>query len=144
MASRNPILHNFGWKVLSLVLAALTWLTIETDFRRQERTDAESRQAPVTTTSHKTFPAVAVTLLASPTNTNHYRLTPETAQVEIGGDEQALRMLSFRDVQAFVDLSDVEDEKQFRKPVQIRVPRDFIVVSIDPTNLSVERITASH
>lgn len=144
MASRNIITHNFGWKLLSLLLAALTWLTIETDFRRQERSDAESRQAPVTTTSHKTFPIIPITLLTAPSNTNRYRLTPETVVVEIGGDQPDLSKLLARDVQAFVDVSDAQDEKQFRRQIQIRIPRDFTVTGIDPTNAGVERITISH
>jgi YbbR domain-containing protein len=141
MASRNFILHNFGWKLLSLFLAVLTWLTIETEFQRQARSNEEKREAPLTTSVRKTFPTIAITLLTAPANTNHFRIYPETAQIDVGGDTQELGLLNSRDVQAFVDLSDVQDEKQFRKPVQVRLPREFSLVGVDPTNVSVERIT---
>jgi len=140
MASRNIILHNFGWKMLSLALAALTWLTIETKFQRNAKSAEESKQAPLTTTSKRTFPA-PITLLASPLNTNHYKVSPEIVSVDVGGEEQELKLLQLREVQAFVDLSDVQDEKQLSRPIQVRIPKGFSLVTNDPVNASVERIT---
>ncbi len=43
MSLRDIILHNFWWKLLSLLLAALTWLTIETAFQRDFRACARRR-----------------------------------------------------------------------------------------------------
>ena len=40
-----------------------------------------------------------------------------------------------------MDVSDAQDEKQFRRPVQVRAPREFTVVFVVPTNASVERFT---
>src|SRR5579863_6205789 len=131
MATRSNIfVHNLGWKLLSLVLASFTWLTIQTEFQREKKTDQESRENPMKVSSSKSFPAVTITLLSSPGNTNHYKVTPDTAQVEIGGDEQQLRALQPREVAAYVDLTDVQDEKQFRRPVQIRIPHDFNIISV--------------
>jgi hypothetical protein len=52
-------------------------------------------------------------------------------------------MLQAKDIQAFVDVTDAGDEKQFRKVIQIQLPREYSVVSVNPTNASVERITSS-
>ena len=45
MAAPDYIFNNFWWKMLSLLLAALTWLTIQTAFQR----DQDLRETPVIT-----------------------------------------------------------------------------------------------
>ncbi len=70
MAYRDYILHNFWWKLLSVLLASLTWLTIETAFQK----DQNLRETPVVTSSRRIFPAVPVTLMTSAVNANqHHR-----------------------------------------------------------------------
>ena len=138
MAFRDYIVHNFWWKLLSLLLAGLVWLTIETAFRKQESLE----KSPVVSTNRRTFPMVPITLLTAPLNTNRFRTSPETVAVEIGGTTNDLQNLQPKEILAFVDVSDAGDEKQFRKPVQVQLPKDYSVVSITPTNASVERITS--
>ena len=141
MASRNLILHNFWWKLLSLLLAGLTWLTIDTAFQRGEQ-QAKAMEE-VETDSRRPFYGIPVTLLASPANTNRFMVTPEVVSVEVGSkDNKALDDLQPRRIQAFVDVTDAEDEKQFRKPIQINVPAGFVVLAVAPTNASIERITS--
>lgn len=143
MPARNPITNNIGWKLLSLVLAVLMWLTVETEFQRQEKSDLESQQTPVNDNPTKTFPTVPIILLIPASNTNRFQVSPDTAQVRVGGTDANLRTLTLAGVEAFVDLSDIQDEKEVRKPVQVRVPGNYDVVAIDPTNVNVERITPS-
>jgi len=141
MASRNIILHNIGWKLLSLLLAALMWLYIDTESQRDERIAAASRE--VVTENRRPFYGIPITLLNSTANTNHYTISPEVVSVEVGGkDSKELYDLQAKKVEAFVDVSDAGDEKQFRKPIQVHVPNDLTVFSIYPSNASVERITS--
>jgi YbbR domain-containing protein len=141
MASRNIILHNFGWKMLSLLLAALMWLYIATVSQRDERIAAASRE--VVTENRRPFYGIPITLLNSTANTNQYAVTPQMVSVEVEGeDRKALDDLQARRVQAFVDVTDAEDEKQFRRPIQVSVPKAFTVFGIAPSNAIVERITS--
>lgn len=139
MALRDYIVNHFWWKLLSLLLAALAWLTINALLLKEE----SLQSSPVVTTSTRPFAMVPVTLLTSPFNTNRFRTYPETVSVDIGGTEGDLKKLQPGQIQAFVNLTDAGDEKQFRKPIQIQVPREFTVKSLTPTNASVERITGS-
>jgi hypothetical protein len=142
MASHNIILHNFWWKLLSLLLAALIWLTIDTAFQRGEQ-QAKAMEE-VETDSRRPFYGIPITLLTSPSNTNRFTITPDVVSVEVGSqDSKALYDLQAGRVQAFVDVTDADDEKQFRRPVQIHVPQEFVVTAIAPTNARVERITSS-
>jgi hypothetical protein len=142
MASRNVILQNFWWKLLSLLVAALAWFLIETEVQKSEQ-QAKSKEE-VETDSRRPFYGVPVTLLTPPSNTNRFTVVPGEVAVWVGSkDSKALYELQARRVQAFVDVTDAEDEKQFRKPIQIQVPEEFVVLTVTPTNASVERITGS-
>jgi YbbR domain-containing protein len=141
MASRTAILHNFWWKLLSLVTAALLWLIINIVLQKNEQEMVAARE--VETESRRPFYGIPITVLASPSNTNRFSITPDLVSVDVGSkDSKALDDLQAHQVQAFVDVSDAEDEKQFRRPVQIHVPPDFVVVAMAPTNASVERISS--
>jgi YbbR domain-containing protein len=139
MALRDYIVNHFWWKLLSLLLAALAWLTINTMLQKEE----SLQTSPVVTSSTRSFAMVPVTLLTSPFNTNRFRTYPETVSVDIGGTAGDLQKLQPGQIQAFVNVADAGEEKQFRKPIQIQVPKDFAVMSMTPTNASVERITSS-
>src|SRR5579884_2660591 len=115
MAMRDYVLHNFWWKLLSLLLAALTWLTIRTALIREQ----QLRQTPVTSKGfERDFPDVPITVLTTPTNTSHFRLSPATAKVDVSGPAEQLQKLQKQDIHAYIDLSDVGDEKELRRPIQ--------------------------
>jgi hypothetical protein len=140
MPFRDYILHNFWWKLLSLLLAAMTWLFIETTFQREE----SLRQIPVVTSSTRNFPAVPVTLLTSAANPSRYQVDPISVSVEIGGTAEALAKLQAREIRAFVDISSsAGDEKQFRKKIQVQLPPDLKVEKLDHSMANLERETNS-
>jgi YbbR-like protein len=141
MASRNFILHNFGWKLLSLLLAGLAWLTIETNFQRDEIKKQDSRISPVITVSQRNFPAVPLALLTPAGGTNRFKVSPLTVSVELRGGAEDLSRLELADIEALVDVANVTDEMKVTRKIRVNVPRDFEVVSIDPRDAVVERIT---
>jgi YbbR domain-containing protein len=136
MAARDYIVNNFWWKLLSLLLAALTWLTIKTAFER----DQTLRETPVVTESRRSFPSIPVTLLTSAANPNVYRTEPKTIAVDLGGTLSGLSKLQERDIHVYVDVSDAGDEKSFRRSIQVRVPDEIEVLHYTPTHASVERV----
>lgn len=140
MMLRDYILHNFWWKLLSLLLAGLTWLTIETAFRKDEA----RRESPVIPgASVRIFAAVPITLLAATTNTNRFRVDPSTVPVEITGNSNELFRLQMEEIKAYVDISDAGEQKEFRRPIQTQVPGDLRATPLIHTNVSVERIVVA-
>lgn len=137
MALREYISHNLWWKVLSLLLASFTYLTIETAFQK----DKNLRETPVEGSFTRSFPTVPVTLLTSAANSAQFLVDPPTITMKLSGSRDALAKLSERQVHAFVDVSGARDEKQFRRPIQAQVPDDLQVESLSPSNAIVERVT---
>jgi hypothetical protein len=137
MAFRDYILHNFWWKLLSLLLAALTWLTIQTDFKKEE----QLRDTPVVTgASSRKFPSVPVTLLSSAVNAGRFTVTPVMVTVEVSGKLEDLERLQVQDIKAYVDVTETDDEMKFRKTIQVQMPKDFRAVAVPPM-ASVERVS---
>lgn len=137
MAFRDYIVHNFWWKLLSLLLAALTWLTIETTFKNQE----ELKETPVVTgASVRTFPAVPVAVMSSAVNAGRMTVKPATVKVEVSGKAEDLEKLQSQDVKAYVDVTDTDDEMKFRKTIQVQMPQNFKATAVPPV-ASIERTT---
>jgi hypothetical protein len=142
MASPNFILNNFRWKLLSLLLAGLAWLTIEAEFQKDETRKMDSLESPVITSSHRTFPTIPLVLMTSATDTNRFKTSPLTVSVELSGTAEVLGRLMPGDVEALVDATDVDGETQFRRKIRVNIPQDLrvVVVSATPQYASVERI----
>lgn len=137
MAARNNILNNFWWKLFSLLLAALTWITIQTVLER----DQTLVQSPITTVSTREFTSVLVHLMAATYNTNRFRTIPPDVTVELSGSEDVLKGVEAKEITAFVEVTDIGDEKLTRRDVHVVAPRNLKLVGVRPPNVSVERIT---
>src|SRR5258708_29822431 len=98
MALRDYIVNHFWWKLLSLLLAALAWLTINTAFQKEE----SLQTSPVVTSSMRSFAMVPITLLTSTFNTNRFRTYPETVSVDIGGTADEMQKMPPPPVQALL------------------------------------------
>ena len=139
MPIRTYIIHNFWWKLFSLLLATFTWMTIQASFQQHQ----SMIDAPIDTTSKRTFSAVPISILSSVYNTNRYKIDPVVVEVEVTGTEDALAKLNPRDVRVFVDAGVVGDVKLFRKQLQTQVPQGLSVTSLSLTAVNVERVTAA-
>jgi YbbR domain-containing protein len=135
MAARDLVFKNFWWKLLSVLLAVLTWITIDATLRK------DSEQTPVITSSHREFTPIPVTLLTSPRNTNQFRISPASVSVDVSGNADDLKKLQVEQIEAFVDATTVQDEREVRKEIQVRTPPDVRVEKVDPAFADLERIT---
>jgi YbbR domain-containing protein len=135
MAFRDYITHNFGWKLLSLVLAGLTWLVMESKSGNEQKL----REAPVETGAKwRTFATVPVTVLSSATNSGHFAVVPDVVAVTVFGKQEDLERLQVQDIRVFVDVTGMGDEIKFQKTIQVQAPKDFKATA-DPPVASVER-----
>ena len=117
---KRYVLHNFGFKVLSLVLATGLWFMIA----RDEQPAEVEIHAPIV------FQHVPQHLEISS------EAVPE-AQIRVRGPERMVRQLKVNEVQAEIDLTGVKSgERTFDLTShQVRHPRDIEVVQIVPSQL---------
>jgi YbbR domain-containing protein len=117
---KRLVLHNFGLKVLSLLLATGLWLTISPD----EEPAEVALHAPVV------FQRVP----------SHLEISSESipeAQIRVRGPERIIRQLQPNEIHAEIDLSDAKaGERTFDlTSQQVRHPRDIYVVQVVPSQL---------
>jgi len=117
---KRYVLHNFGLKVLSLLLATGLWFLIS----RDEQPAEVAVRAPIV------FDNVPADLEISSES------IPE-AQIRVRGPERVIRGLRTNDVQAEVDLAgSTPRERTFElTPQQVRHPREVEVKQIVPSQL---------
>jgi YbbR domain-containing protein len=114
------VFHNFGLKILSLLLATGLWFMIS----RDEQPAQVAVRAPVV------FRNMPADLQISSES------IPET-QIRVRGPERIVRQLTSNEVQAEIDLSGSKaQERTFElTPQQVRHPRDVAVMQIVPSQL---------
>ncbi len=114
------VVHNFGLKIVSLLLAAGLWFTIS----RDEQPAEVAVRAPIV------FQNVPADLELSS------ELIPET-QIRVRGPERVIRQLRANEVQAELDLGGTTpQERTFELTArQVRHPRDVTVMQIVPSQL---------
>lgn len=117
---RRYALHNFGLKILSLILATGMWFLIS----RGEQPAEVAVRAPIV------FQNVPTKLEISSQS------VPET-QIRVRGPERVIRQLAANDVQAEIDLAGVKSgDRTFELTShQVRHPREVQVVQVVPSQL---------
>jgi len=117
---KRYVLHNFGLKLLSLLLAAGLWFLISPD----EEPAEVALRAPIV------FQNVPPHLEISSES------IPE-AQIRVRGPERTIRQLQANEIHAEIDLANVKPgERTFDlTSQQVRHPRDVSVVQVVPSQL---------
>lgn len=114
------VLHNFGLKVLSLLLATGLWFMIS----RDEQSAEVALRAPIV------FQHVPAQLEISTESI-------QEAQIRVRGPERVIRQLQANEIHAEIDLADVKPgERTFDLTSQlVRHPMDITVVQVVPSQL---------
>jgi len=114
------VLHNFGLKILSLLLAGGLWFLISPD----EQPAEVAVRAPIV------FQHVPSQIEISS------EMIPE-AQIRVRGPERVIRQLQANEIHAEIELADVKPgERTFNlTSQQVRHPRDVSVVQVVPSQL---------
>jgi len=117
---KRLVFHNFGLKVLSLLLATGLWFLISPD----EEPAEVALRAPIV------FQHVP----------SHLEISTESipeAQIRVRGPERLIRQVQPREVHAEIDLGDAKPgERTFDlTSQQVRHPRDLMVVQVVPSQL---------
>ncbi len=139
LVMRDLILNNFWWKLLSLIVATLVWLLVNSTMPK-----TEFAQTPVVTVSTRNFPTVPITLMTSAGNTNQYRVMPAGVAVEVSGKPEDLEKLPTEQITAFVDVTKIPDEKEVRADIHVQVPKGFKIEGYKPADATVEKTTAAN
>ncbi len=122
--SRNILLRNFGWKLLSLALAVVIWLTIKALSAEQGQTE-------------RMFINLEIKIVSSTADVRTFRIEPLTVNVTVRGRPGAVGRLAEREIRVFADLTTADLTQSFRQHLDVAVPNGITVVRFEPTEVQV-------
>ena len=122
--SRNIIFRNFGWKLLSLALAIVIWLTIRTVSAEQGQTE-------------KMFVNLPIKIVSSTTDVRAYQVEPKQGTVTLKGRPGAVNRLDDREIRLLVDISSADVTQSSRQHVDVIVPNGITVIRFEPLDVQI-------
>jgi YbbR domain-containing protein len=133
MSLRDSILHNFWLKLLSLVLAIMTWFTIFAIQRNVRLNETGG-------TGTRTFNNHLITVMKSAADVHGFRVVPNAVNVTVTGANRILSTLSPKDVDVFINLTDAELTEGLTRKVQVFLPDGVDLVNVTPPFVRIVRL----
>lgn len=140
MSLRHLFLHNWRWKLFSLLLATAIWFFVDASLRN----DVVVRKNPLS--SRADFQGhVKVGVFSSGNLSTPLRVEPAGVDVTVRGDFVALQDLDWKQIRAFVDVSSLGTNGNsaalfFERLVEVRGPANVEVIRVEPVIVTVRRV----
>ncbi|HNQ72668.1 MAG TPA: hypothetical protein PKN95_03560 [Verrucomicrobiota bacterium] len=122
--SQHILFRNFGWKLLSLILAVVIWLTIRTF--SNEQGEAE-----------KLFPNLPIKIVSSTADVRAYQVDPPLGAVTLRGRPGVINRLDEREIHLLADVSLVDASQISRQHLVVTVPNGVTVVRTEPLEVRI-------
>ena len=130
MPWRDLIVHNFWWKVTSLILATFIWFTVIWVTGRSGDLGIRGPESLVNVTRTHNFTRHPVSILVPSNESRSFRVEPAYVDITVSGELTDIENLNWKDVRAFVDALTFEG----------RLTTNRVQVSIPP-RLKIEKVT---
>ncbi|MGC9034493.1 MAG: CdaR family protein [Verrucomicrobiia bacterium] len=127
------ITKNLGRKIGSFLIAIFIWIAIYSS-------QHDVRLGARTATAVRTFPNHPITVLKIATDSYGYRIVPSNVDVTLKGPAKLLNSLTEKDIEVYINLTDVVDVVKVKKKVLIFTPEGINIVDVNPPFVTVERV----
>jgi YbbR domain-containing protein len=128
---RDWFTKDFGWKIFSVILAVIIWLTVHKIY---EEPRASAASIPGDTVTYGDLPVLVVSTAA---DVHDFRVNPGTVSVTVSGSPAAIAVLQANQIRAVVDLTDIESARDLKRRVDVSVPSGVTLISVDPSRVGV-------
>lgn len=132
LTMHDIFLKDFGWKLLSLCLAVVIWLTVHKILSETPDTSPEAR---ISTLIYSNLPVRAVSSVA---DVSGYQLDPATVEVTLTGPGNVMSQLEEAQIQTTVDLTEAATNKISHAKVLVSPPRGVMVFNVSPEEIRVQ------
>ena len=126
---RNLFFRDFGWKLISLLLAAFIWYTVHKLIEPQD-----------VGTSDNTLKAnyeIPVLIEATAADMHLYHVKPDKVSVTVSGPSDIMSVLQENQIRVRVDLSKFDPIVDTSEPVDVSVPGSVTVNKVNPAKVEV-------
>ena len=129
MAMRDWLTKDLGWKIFSLFLAVVVWLTV---YKIREEPGT-----PATSGIENTYGNLPVHLLSATADVRNYRIKPDTVVITVKGPPNVMAVLQADQIHAVVNLTGIESSHDPHRRVEVSVPTSVTLVNVDPLEVDV-------
>jgi len=130
---RNVFLRDFWLKLFSLVLAVLTWLTVNFAVKKE----VSPRPLNFIPSEQRVFANLPVVVLSTAEDVRSVRVHPKEVALTVQGDASTLSRLQVRDLRVLLDLTGIEAAQGLRKRLEVSTPPGVTYVRIEPQEVQV-------
>jgi YbbR domain-containing protein len=121
---------DFWWKLFSLVLAVVLWLTV---YKIREGPAVPSAVAGVVLT----YGSLPVLVVSGASDVRDFRVVPGTVAVKVGGPAEVMAVLQADQVHPVVDLTGITAAGNLQRRVEVSTPPGVTLMSVEPAEVGV-------
>jgi YbbR domain-containing protein len=128
---RDWLTKDFSWKIFSVALAVIIWLTVHKIYEEPGAFAASVAGDRVT------YGNLPVRLVSTAADVRDFRVAPDSVSVTVSGTPEVMAVLQANQIRATVDLTDIASAKDLKCRVDVSVPSGVTLVSVDPPKVGV-------
>lgn len=129
MAKREWMTEDFGWKLFSVFLAVVIWVTVHKIRDEPEASSAFS--------DGNTYGDLPVFVVSATADVHDVRVVPNKVDVKVSGPPDIMETLQANRIHVFVNLTGIDSAHDLQRGVEVSLPRGVTLVSIDPPQVIV-------
>lgn len=122
---RDLFIKDFWLKLFSLAVAVLVWLTVSLAIKQESAGGA------------RTFSRLPVRVVSSAADVHEFKTQPEHVDVEVRAAPNILSKLTENDIQATVNLTNVESASGLLMRVEVATPAGVTFVRVIPSHVEI-------
>ncbi len=126
---RNWLTKDFGWKIFSVILAVLIWLTI--------RNAGVESGAPGLLAVQNIFTNIPVSAVSSTADVRDVRIKTNVVTVTVSAAPDMMAALTSASFHAVVNLTGMDAAHDVSRHVEVSVPSRVMVLNVDPPDVTV-------
>ncbi len=134
MALRDIVTKDFGWKLLSVLMAAGIWVTVKTISGGSLATPTVN---PLAEWKMRTFTNLPVIVMSAAADPREFKVKPEAVAVTVRGSPEIVEAVVAKEIHATVDLTDIESARDLSKRVEVSGPPGVMFTHVTPSNVVV-------
>ncbi len=134
MPLRDIVTRDFGWKLLSLALAAGIWVTVKTVSSETATTASVNPLAAWKTRPFTNLPVIVMSAAADP---REFKVKPDTVDVTVRGSPDVIDGLAEKEIHVTVDLTGIESAQDLSKRIDVSAPPGVTLVRVVPPQVDV-------
>jgi len=121
---------DFWWKLFSLVLAVVIWLTVY-KIREEPVVLAAVTGVPLT------YGSLPVLVVSTAADVRDFRVLPGAVSVKVSGPAEVMAVLQANQIHPVVDLTDITVTRNLKRRVEVSTPPGVTLVSVEPAEVNI-------